>query len=257
MQDLKLALIQSDIYWQDPSANLEMLEKKINRILKPIDVIILPEMFNTGFTMDSNFAETMDSITFSWMSNIAKKKNAVLMGSFIVKDEGNIYNRLVWVQPNGEYSTYDKRHLFRMADEHDHFNFGKKQAIVEWRGWNIMLQVCYDLRFPVWARNKSLEYDAILYIANWPAARISAWDTLLKARAIENLSYSIGLNRVGMDGKRIEYNGHSAVYNPKGETLAFSDTEEILYQELDADELKTYRAKFPAHLDADNFDIHR
>lgn len=255
MQNLKLALIQSDIHWHDVTANLAMFEDKILSINKATDVIILPEMFNTGFSMDTSLAEPMDGLTFNWLKKMAAKSDSAVTGSYIVKDDAGIFNRMVWMRPDGEYSTYDKRHLFRMADEHDHFDFGKTRTVVEWKGWKILLQVCYDLRFPVWSRNKNLEYDLVLYVANWPAARINAWDALLKARAIENLSYSLGLNRVGIDGKDIAYNGHSVSYNPKGHQLVFSDSEEILYVDLNAEELKSYRAKFPAHLDADDFQL--
>lgn len=255
MQNLTLSLIQSDIHWQDVATNLAMFEEKISSINESTDVIILPEMFNTGFTMDTSFAEPMDGLTYHWLKKMAMQSNAVVTGSFIVNEDSKIFNRMVWMRPDGEYSTYDKRHLFRMADEHDHFDFGKTRTIVEWKGWKILLQVCYDLRFPVWSRNRNQEYDLVLYVANWPAARVSAWDALLKARAIENLSYSIGLNRVGVDGEEILYNGHSVSYAPKGNQLAFSDRVEIVHVELNAEELKSYRAKFPAHLDADDFKL--
>lgn len=255
MQNLRFALIQSDIHWHDVAANLAMFEDKISFFNKEVDVIVLPEMFNTGFTMDTSFAEDMDGRTFDWLKKMAAKSDSAVAGSYIVKDDAGTYNRMVWMRPDGEYSTYDKRHLFRMADEHDHFDFGKTRTVVEYKGWKILLQVCYDLRFPVWSRNRNLEYDLLLYVANWPAARVNAWDALLKARAIENLSYSIGLNRVGTDGKDIAYNGHSVSYNPKGEQLVFSDSEEILYVGLNSEELNSYRAKFPAHLDADDFHL--
>lgn len=256
MQDLRLTLIQTDIHWQSISANLEKFGKEIHQIKAPTDVIVLPEMFTTGFTMNTDLAESMNGQTFNWMKETSEKSKAVITGSFIVKDNGKIFNRLIWMQPDGNYATYDKRHLFRMAGEHNHFDFGEKRMIVEWKGWKIMLQVCYDLRFPVWSRNINLDYDTILFVANWPAVRIDAWDSLLKARAIENLAYSIGLNRIGIDGKEIKYNGHSAVYSPKGETLVFSEEKESISVELNKEELDSYRSKFPAHLDADEFNIH-
>jgi len=257
MQDLKLTLIQSDIHWHSVEANLGMFEEKIWQIDQPTDVIVLPEMFNTGFTMETTLAEPMNFTTFKWMKQMAAQTDAAVTGSYIVKEDGQCYNRMLWMQPDGVFYEYDKRHLFRMANEHQHFDFGKDRTIVEWKGWRILLQVCYDLRFPVWARNRDLEYDLLLYVANWPAVRVNAWDALLKARAIENVSYCVGLNRVGEDGLNIGYNGHSGAYSPKGETLAFSEIEEELMPvNLSADELNRFRTKFPAQLDADDFDIH-
>ncbi len=257
MEDLSLALVQSDIHWHEVGANLAMYEEKIWQITEAVDVILLPEMFQTGFTMEhESVAEPMNFTTFKWMKQMAAQKKAVVCGSFIVKEDGKVFNRLIWMQPDGECQTYDKRHLFRMADEHHHFNMGEEKLIVEWKGWKICPMVCYDLRFPVWSRNVDLNYDLLLYVANWPAVRVNAWDTLLEARAIENVSYSVGLNRVGKDGKDIAYNGHSGAYSPKGEQLAFSEDKEcILMLELSANELQSFREKFPAHLDADKFDI--
>lgn len=256
MQNLKLALIQSDIHWHEIGANLAMFEEKIWQITEPVDVILLPEMFQTGFTMNHDgLAEPMNFNTLKWMKQMAAQKNAVVCGSYIVKEAGKVFNRLLWMQPDGEYFTYDKRHLFRMANEHKHFNMGSEKLIVEWRGWKICPMVCYDLRFPVWSRNVNLEYDLLIYVANWPAVRVNAWDTLLEARAIENVSYSVGLNRVGKDGVDIDYSGHSAAYSPKGEQLAFSEQEEILIIEFSKENLDSFREKFPAQLDADRFEI--
>ncbi len=255
MQDLKLTLIQSDIHWHQIEANLAMFEEKIWQIEGETDIIVLPEMFSTGFTMETSLAEPMNLTTFKWMKQMAAQTGAVVTGSFIVKDDGQAYNRLIWMQPDGVFMEYDKRHLFRMADEHNHFDFGKDRIVVEWKGWKICPLVCYDLRFPVWSRNLNLEYDVLLYVANWPAVRVSAWDALLKARAIENVSYAVGLNRVGDDGNGIPYNGHSAAYSPKGETLVFSDQEELISLTLNAKDLFNFREKFPAHLDADGFEI--
>lgn len=256
MENLKLVLLQSDIYWHEIGANLAMFEEKIWQIEGAVDVIVLPEMFQTGFTMEhEGLAEPMNFTTFKWMKQMAAQRNAAVCGSYIVKEEGQVFNRLLWMQPDGQYFSYDKRHLFRMANEHEHFNMGSKRLVVEWRGWKICPMVCYDLRFPVWARNVNLEYDLLLYVANWPAVRVNAWDTLLEARAIENVSYSVGLNRVGKDGVGIEYNGHSAAYSPKGEQLLFSENQEILMIELSSEDLKGFREKFPAHLDADQFEI--
>lgn len=255
MQDLKLTLIQSDIHWHQVEANLAMFEEKIWQIEESTDIIVLPEMFQTGFTMDTSLSEPMNFTTFKWMKQMAAQQKAVVTGSYIVKEGDKVYNRLLWMQPDGEYYTYNKRHLFRMADEHNHFNDGQSKTIIEWKGWKICPLVCYDLRFPVWSRNVNLEYDLLLYVANWPAARISAWDALLKARAIENVAYSAGLNRVGEDGKSIAYNGHTGVYSFKGEELLFSEDDSILNITLNKSELDRFREKFPAHLDADDFDI--
>ena len=256
MENLKLALLQSDIHWHEIGANLAMFEEKIWQIEDQVDVILLPEMFQTGFTMEhEGLAEPMNFTTFKWMKQMAAQKNAAVCGSYIVKEDGKVFNRLLWMQPDGQYYAYDKRHLFRMANEHEHFNIGSKKLIVECKGWKICPMVCYDLRFPVWSRNVNLQYDALLYVANWPAVRINAWDTLLEARAIENVSYTVGLNRVGKDGAGIDYNGHSAVYSAKGEQLVFSEREEIIYVELSAEQLQSFREKFPAQLDADDFEI--
>lgn len=256
MEDLKLALIQSDIYWQQKGANLGMFEEKIWQISEPVDIIVLPEMFQTGFTMKhEGLSEPMNLTTFKWMKQMAAQKKAVITGSYIVKEKGEVYNRLIWMQPDGQFKTYDKRHLFRMAKEDQYYSMGQDRIVVEWKGWKICPLICYDLRFPVWARNNSLAYDALLYVANWPAARISAWDVLLKARAIENVSYSVGLNRVGEDGNGIAYNGHSGAYSPKGETLSFSESEEIMLVTLNRKDLDNFRIKFPAHLDADGFEL--
>ncbi|MFY0593857.1 amidohydrolase [Roseivirga sp.] len=255
-QDLRLTLIQSDIYWRQPAANLAMFEEKIWEIEGQTDIIVLPEMFQTGFTMEyEGVSEPMNLTTFKWMRQMSAQTKAVVTGSYIVREKGHVYNRLIWMQPDGEYKSYDKRHLFRMADEHDYFAEGTDQLIVEWKGWKICPLICYDLRFPVWSRNVNLAYDLVLYVANWPAVRVSAWDALLKARAIENVSYAIGLNRVGSDGNDIPYNGHSGAYSFKGDTLAFSDKEEIITINLSKDELDAFRAKFPAQLDADAFTL--
>jgi len=251
--NLKLALIQSDIHWHEINANLAMYEEKIWEINDNVDVIVLPEMFQTGFTMETSLAEPMNLTTFKWMRQMAAQKNTVVTGSYIVKVGKEVFNRLVWMQPDGQFHTYDKAHLFRMSSEGQYFDEGKERLIVEWRGWKICPMICYDLRFPVWARNSNLDYDLLLFTANWPAVRVSAWDALLKGRAIENLSYSIGVNRVGKDGKEIAYNGHTSVFGPKGEELAFSEKEEVILVELNKEELDRYRQKFPAQLDADAF----
>jgi len=252
---LSIALIQSGIHWHQINANLAMFEETIWELEQKVDVIVLPEMFQTGFTMNTALAEPMNLTTFKWMKQMAAQQNAVVTGSYMVKSDGQVFNRLLWMQPDGQYHTYDKAHLFRMSTEDQYYTEGSTRLIVEWRGWKICPMICYDLRFPVWARNTNLEYDLLLYVANWPAVRVSAWDALLKARAIENLSYCAGLNRVGEDGNEVIYNGHSAVYGPKGEELVFAKAEETRIVELKKHLLDQYRKKFPAQLDADAFKL--
>ena len=261
MQDLKVTLIQSKLHWQEIDANLAMFEEKIWSIKDQPDIIILPEMFSTGFTMEARkLAEPPNSKTYRWMAQMAAQTKALIIGSCIIKDGTSFYNRLHAVRPDTKYQYYDKRHLFRMAEEHNHFSPGKEKVIIEWKGWKILPLVCYDLRFPVWSRNISKgsghQYDTSIFVANWPAARVSAWDTLLRARAIENLSYTIGVNRVGEDGNQVMYNGHSAVYGPKGDSLSsMEDKEEIQTISISYDDLESYRTKFPAHFDSDGFEI--
>lgn len=261
MQDLKVTLVQTPLYWEDKSANLAMLEEQLFNYEEETDLIVLPEMFNTGFSMSAEkLAEPMNLHTFKWMKQMAAQKKVVVTGSYIVKEDGKYFNRLIWMQPDGNYTSYDKRHLFRMADEHHHFNMGQESPIVELKGWKIKPLICYDLRFPVWSRNTSkndtMVYDLLLYVANWPAARVNAWDALLKARAIENLSYSLGVNRIGDDGNGVPFNGHSGAYNFKGETICFLDQAEMIKTiTLSYEDLKRGREKFPAYLDADDFNV--
>ncbi|MDN5201848.1 amidohydrolase [Fulvivirgaceae bacterium BMA10] len=260
MQDLKVTIIQSDLHWQSVDANLAMFEEKIWQINDQSDLIVLPEMFNTGFTMEAEkFAEPMNSKTFRWMKQQAAQTGAVVTGSFIVQEKGNYFNRLIWMQPDGNYNHYDKRHLFRMSGEHHHYTAGTTRIIQKIGGWKICPMICYDLRFPVWSRRQETEemqYDLLLFVANWPAVRVNAWDILLKARAVENLSYVIGVNRVGNDGNEIPYNGHSCVIDPKGKELYFNhDEESIDTISLDYEMLDSFRKKFPAYLDSDDFSI--
>lgn len=261
MKDLSIALVQTDLHWEDPAANLAMLEEKIWQVNKAVDVIILPEMFNSGFTMHAEkVAEKMNMRTTQWLKQMSAQTGALLLGSVIIEEDGNFYNRLCWAQPDGKMMHYDKKHLFRMAGEHKVFSSGTKTFTAEWRGWRIRPLVCYDLRFPVWSRNtwsKDLNkpaYDLLVYVANWPSARSVAWDSLLKARAIENLSFAAGVNRVGKDGNQVEYNGHSALFGPRGEEIIPSFEEEaIKVTTLSAEDLHAYREKFPAFMDADGF----
>jgi omega-amidase len=263
MNSLRITLIQTELYWEDRTANVSSLEEKIWRIGQETDVIVLPEMFTTGFTMNAKrLAEPLNLHTFKWMKQMAAQTGALILGSYIAEEDTKFHNRLLWMQPDGRFFTYDKRHLFRMADEHLTYTAGTSRLTAEWKGWRICPLICYDLRFPVWSRNVyrsdlgRMDYDVLIYVANWPAARIQAWDVLLKARAVENLCYTAGVNRVGKDGNNIDHNGHSAVYGPRGETLAFAaDRETTLTVELSWDELATYREKFPAWMDADDFKI--
>ena len=260
MQDLRVLLIQYDTVWHDPEANRERLTTLIDQAEKT-DVIVLPEMFTTGFTMASRtMAEHMDGPTHAWMQEIARETRAAICGSIIIEKAGEYYNRFLWVNPDGLTTTYDKRHLFRMADEHDHFTAGHRNVVIDYKGWKIRPQICYDLLFPVWSRNRIVdgkhEYDLLINVANWPEARVAAWDTLLKARAIENHAYVIGVNRFGQDGNKIEYCGHSGVYDPKGNALAYLAKNLVAYAtKLNYAELASYRENFPAQLDADDFEL--
>jgi omega-amidase len=263
MQDLKITLIQSDLHWEDTEANLAMFEEKIWQIGHTTDVIVLPEMFTTGFTMNApKLAEHMNMRTFKWMKQMADQTGALILGSYIVTVHERYYNRLLWMEPGGNFKTYDKRHLFRMSNEHKTYAAGESMLVATWKGWRICPLVCYDLRFPVWSRNKwdatarKLSYDVLIYVANWPMARGEAWNTLLRARAIENLSYVVGVNRIGQDGNDIEYNGNSSIISPKGEVIFINEgTETTRTIELSANSLEAFRDRFPAYLDADDFNI--
>lgn len=257
MQDLTVTIIQSSLHWQNSWANLAMFEEKIWKIEEKTDLIILPEMFTTGFTMNAmEHAEPMNLTSFKWMRQMAEQTGAVITGSIIIKEENHFYNRLIWMQPDGLFSFYDKRHLFRMAEEHKTYSSGEKKLITKLKGWNICPLICYDLRFPTWSRNVDQEYDLLIFVANWPEARRHPWRVLLQARAIENLSYVIGVNRVKEDGKGIPYSGDSAIINFKGEHLFECSEKEIIHtQTLSYADLKVFREKFPAHLDADEFII--
>ncbi|MBX9853330.1 MAG: amidohydrolase [Cytophagaceae bacterium] len=257
MQDLKITLIQSPLHWESPEANLAMFEEKIWKIDESTDIIVLPEMFTTGFTMNAEkLAEPLSFRTLKWMRQMAAQTKSVITGSIITKEKENFYNRLLWMEPDGNFSSYDKRHLFRMADEDKIYSEGKTKIIKEVKGWKVFPIICYDLRFPVWCRNKKNAYDLLICVANWPSARRHAWNTLLRARAIENISYVAGLNRTGTDGRQLEYSGDSAVIDFKGEDICnFVDREEICTEVLSYESLKEFRKKFPAHLDADDFEI--
>lgn len=261
MENLRITLIQTALHWEDPVANRAMLEEKIWSMGEQTDVILLPEMFTTGFTMNAAaVAEPMHVHTTRWMRQMADQTGALLLGSVIIREENHFFNRLIWMEPGGRTRHYDKRHLFRMAEEHQVFTGGSARLVEEWKGWRICPLICYDLRFPVWSRNRKdgqeggMAYDILIYVANWPQPRISAWDTLLRARAIENLSYVAGVNRIGPDPQGTEYNGHSAVIEPRGQALWTGEEEEAVQTVvLDAGKLQEYRERFPAFLDSDTF----
>lgn len=257
MQDLKVTLIQTNLHWENPQANIGMLEEKIWQIKDAPDLIILPEMFTTGFSMNAaTLAEPMNLTTTRWMKQIAAQTKSVITGSFICKEKDNYYNRLLWVEPSGNLDYYDKRHLFRMAGEDKVFSAGGRLIIKEIKGWKICPLICYDLRFPVWSRNIENAYDVLIYIANWPEPRRNAWKALLPARAIENLSYTIGLNRIGQDGKGLNYAGDSGIWDYKGDRLLdIKNNEDIKGFTLNKKLLEEFRSRFPAHLDADRFTI--
>lgn len=255
LSNLKISLIQTNLHWEEPTANLAMLEEKIFGISEATDLIILPEMFNSGFTMNAaKIAEPMNLTTTRWMKQMAAQTGAVVTGSFIVKEGENYYNRLLWVEPNGEIDFYDKRHLFRMAKENDVFSEGNKRLVKNIKGWKVCPLICYDLRFPVWSRNVQLDYDLLIYVANWPKVRMYPWDSLLVARAIENQSYVIGVNRVGEDGNGYPHSGNSAIIDFTGKVLIREiDNEVILHYTLEKTPLDEFRERFPAYLDADGF----
>ncbi|MGB0981726.1 MAG: amidohydrolase [Winogradskyella sp.] len=254
---LKVAIIQTNLIWENPKENRRLLNDKINAITKPIDLIILPELFTTGYTMNAlAMAEPMSGETINWLKNKAKEKQAALIGSLIISENNHFYNRLVCVEPSGEITTYNKRHSFTLAGEHNVYTSGTKKVIFNYNGWKICPLICYDLRFPVWARNTE-NYDVLIYVANWPEARINAWDTLLKARAIENMSYCIGVNRVGLDGNNYSYPGHSAVYDVLGNKIDTivknKETTEIIT--LEKAPIKKYRERLNFLNDRDHFNL--
>ena len=263
-QSLTITLIQTALHWEDKAANLAMLQQKIMSIEEKTELVVLPEMFSTGFSMKpQQFAEAMDGDTVQWMKNVAKQKRIILTGSVIIEEDGNYYNRLIWMLPNGSHGCYNKRHLFGYAGEDEHYTPGSKRMITSVKGWRINTQVCYDLRFPVWARqsatdneNNEAEYDILLYVANWPERRNAAWQTLLTARAIENQCYVIGVNRVGTDGNNIHHCGNSMLIDALGNVLyCKADEEDIFTITLHKKDLSDIRNKFPFLPDRDQFTI--
>lgn len=259
MSTLTLTLIQANLKWEDKHANLNLFSEKIREIDEPTEIILLPEMFSTGFSMEAEkLAETMDGPTVAWMKRESADNRVIITGSLIIKEENKFFNRLLWVLPNGQVGYYNKRHLFSYAGENGPFSAGNKRLIASVKGWKLNLQICYDLRFPVWARQyvteNQPEYDVLIYLANWPERRSFAWKTLLCARAIENQCYCIGVNRVGVDGKGVNHIGDSMVIGPLGEVLYHCSKEEDLFTiRLEKNELEETRVKFPFLNDADPF----
>lgn len=261
--DLRVTLVQADTVWHDAAANrarhTEMMERA--HAAAPGDLYVLPETFSTGFSNEAvTTAESMDGETVAWLRKTARALDAAVTGSVQIRDGAGVYNRLLWSTPDGGIQWYDKRHLFSMAREHERYAAGRARLVVEWRGWRICPLVCYDLRFPVFARNRAVhgapEYDALLYVANWPTPRHHAWRTLLRARAIENLCYVAGVNRAGVDGNGHAYAGGSAVIDFLGEELVECDAAaQVASATLSRDALREHRERFPAHLDADTFTL--
>lgn len=254
---LKFTLIQPDIVWEDKEANLQQYEEYIAAVQEPMEVVVLPEMFSTGFSMaPEQLAEPMEGPSVQWMKDTARKYRCILTGSLIIEEDGNYYNRMLWVQPDGKTGHYDKRHLFGYAKENEHYTGGSKRLIVSVKGFKICLQVCYDLRFPVWARNVDEEYDVLLYVANWPERRSMPWKTLLQARAIENMSYVIGVNRVGEDGNGIAHSGDSSIFGPLGEQIwQHSNTPVCHTVSIEKEKIGKAREQFSFLKDADKFVI--
>lgn len=256
MNQLKITLIQADLIWEDIQANLLAFQKKIDTI-EASDLIVLPEMFSSGFSMQpERFSKKDETDALSKMQEWAKSKNAALMGSLIAEEKGQFFNRAYFVFPDGSYKHYDKRHLFRMGKEDTVYTAGNEAVCVEYKDWKIRPFICYDLRFPVWSRNTQ-QYDLAIYVANWPTARTAVWESLLKARAIENQAYVVGVNRIGDDGKGIAHSGASSLIDFKGESLfrAKDNREAVQTISIEKDALQAFRDKFPAHLDADQFEI--
>jgi len=259
LKDLSICFVQSNLVWENVDANLQYLDGLLKTISKPIDLIVLPEMFSTGFSMNpSKFANEQHNIAcIQQMKKWAVAFQSVVCGSIMFAEDGNFYNRFLWISPDGSNQHYDKAHLFRMGEENKHYTRGNKQFLVELKNWKLACFVCYDLRFPVWLRRtKEFNYDAMLFVANWPARRNLHWQTLTRARAIENQSYVIAVNRIGMDGNQIEHIGNSAVFEPNGNYIVDAASDEgLFYAELSAQDLIQYRTQFPVEMDADSFQL--
>jgi predicted amidohydrolase len=264
MSPLRVSLVQGATRWHDAPANRDYYGALVRQVAGS-DLVVLPETFLSGFSNDTGIsADSMDGEGMSWLSALAMETGAVICGSLAIRENDTVYNRLIWMRPDGVFAQYDKRHLFRMAGEHTRYGGGNERLVVELKGWRILPQVCYDLRFPVWSRNRRLEqsaggmeYDLALFVANWPAPRRQPWRTLLRARAIENLAYVIGVNRVGVDGNELPYAGDSAVIDPLGGALIeLGSQEQVVSVVLDPAPLLAHRERFPAWMDADEFTLH-
>ncbi|HZL12220.1 MAG TPA: amidohydrolase [Prolixibacteraceae bacterium] len=254
-ETLRIAVFQLDLVWENPAANRLQIDQWLQQTDPKTDVVFLPEMFSTGFSMNvSNLAETMDGETVEWMKSLSREYQLALCGSLIISENHQFYNRLIFVEPSGEIYFYNKRHLFTMGDEESHFQKGSERLIVTYKGWRICPLICYDLRFPVWSRNRN-EYDLLVYSADWPQSRADVWNTLLKARAIENQVYVVGANRVGLDGNCISYSGDSQLISPKGKVLSKTEggEQKIVSAEFSYTELLKFRAAFPVLNDSDDF----
>jgi omega-amidase len=261
MSPLNITLIQPDLRWEDKTANLQHFAQLIDGLAGRTHLVVLPEMFSTGFSMQPGaLAEPMEGPTVAWMKEIAARKKVILTGSLIIEEKGNYYNRLIWMLPNGQYGVYDKRHRFAYAGEDEQYTSGHKRLIASVNGWKVNLLVCYDLRFPVWSRQQlqegEPEFDLLVYVANWPERRSHAWKTLLQARAIENQSYVVGVNRVGNDGNNISHSGDSMVVDPLGEVVYHAPKEESVFTcTLQPEKLEEVRTRFPFWKDADEFTL--
>ncbi|MEC7264118.1 MAG: amidohydrolase [Bacteroidota bacterium] len=254
-ESLNITLIQSPLHWENPKENLLMFEHKMDAISQEVDVIILPEMFTSGFTMSpQNLDKIEGEKAIKWMKAMAQKLDSAIVGSIVYWEEESYHNRLFFVYPNGDTKSYNKKHTFTLAGEDKVYQAGTEKLVLEYKGFKICPLICYDLRFPVWARNAE-DYDILIYVANWPKPRIEAWDTLLKARAIENMAYCVGVNRIGQDDLGYNYPGHSAVYDVLGKQLTFSNEEEILYATLNKEHIISTRQKLKFLEDRDEFSL--
>lgn len=256
MSTLDVTIVQADLHWHDASRNCDSFEEVINGLEDPGDLIVLPEMFSTGFTMEAQTqAERWNGPSVKWMRRVAAERNTCLCGSLIIEDNGHFYNRFILMRPDGSHALYDKRHLFRLAGEHRHYSAGNELIAFEINGFRICPMICYDLRFPVWTRNRN-DYDALIFVANWPAKRRIHWRQLLIARAIENQAYCVGLNRVGADDNGLTYSGDSLVLAADGTLLLdCEDAAGVFYATLDYAAMEQYRSKFPCHKNADTFEL--
>lgn len=254
---MKVAIFQTKLAWENPETNRIFIEEYVTNETQSFDLLVLPEMFTSGFTMNPRkVAEKMNGQTIQWLQSLAKRKKTAITGSLVIEENGNYFNRMVFVFPSGEVEYYDKRHLFTLAGEHQNYQAGNEKKIIHYLNYKLCLQICYDLRFPVFARNAE-DYDVLLYVANWPKPRISAWDALLKARAIENMCYTVGVNRIGFDANELEYTGHSQIIDFYGNTMINCESEQgIFIYELDKEAMMTTRQKLNFLKDRDTFELH-